>query len=45
MRVALAAARSVDAGAVAKSCKKPEHIPERLHGERTRKVKAALSQL
>jgi tRNA nucleotidyltransferase (CCA-adding enzyme) len=45
MRAAFAAARSVDAGAVAKSCKKTEHIPERLHGERTRKVKAALSQL
>ena len=45
LRIALAAARSVDAGALAKSCKKPEHIPERLHGERTRKVKAALSQL
>lgn len=45
MRIALAAARSVDAGAVAKSCKKQEHIPERLHGARTRKVKAALSQL
>ena len=45
MRVALAAACSVNAGAVAKSCKKQEHIPERLHGERTRKVKAALSQL
>lgn len=45
MRAALEAARSVDGGAVAKSCKKPAHISERIHGERTRKVKAVLAQL
>jgi tRNA nucleotidyltransferase (CCA-adding enzyme) len=45
LRTALAAAKSVDAGALAKVCKEPKHIPERLHGERTRKVKAALTHL
>jgi tRNA nucleotidyltransferase (CCA-adding enzyme) len=45
MRAALTAARSVDAGAVAKSCKDPVHIPERIHGERTRSVKAVLAHL
>jgi len=43
LRAALVAARSVNAGEVAKSCKDPKFIPERLHGERTRKVKAALA--
>ena len=45
LRTALRAAQSVNAGEVAKSCKEPKHIPERIHGERTRKVKAALAQL
>jgi tRNA nucleotidyltransferase (CCA-adding enzyme) len=45
LRAALAAAKSVDAGALALVCKEKKHIPERLHGERTRKVKAALTQL
>lgn len=44
LRTAMAAARGVDAGALAKRCKKPAHIPERIHGERTRAVKAAIAQ-
>ncbi|KVP65599.1 hypothetical protein WJ96_04325 [Burkholderia ubonensis] len=45
LRAAFQAAQSVNGGEVAKQCKDPKHIPERLHGERTRKVKAALAQL
>lgn len=45
LRVAFQAALSINAGEIAKVCKDPKHIPERIHGERTRKVKAALSQL
>lgn len=40
LREALVAARSVDAGMVAKSCKRPELIPERILGERVRAVQA-----
>lgn len=42
LRRAFQAAKSVNAGAVAKVCKDPKHIPERIHGERTRAVKFAL---
>jgi tRNA nucleotidyltransferase (CCA-adding enzyme) len=45
LRVAFAAAKSVNGGEIASLCKEKIHIPERLHGERTRKVKAALTQL
>jgi len=45
LREALKAARGVDAGALAKLCKKPEHIPERIHGERTRAVKHVRTHL
>lgn len=40
LRQALAAARAVDAGAIALSCKKPEHIPQRILGERVKAVQA-----
>lgn len=43
LRTALQAALSVNAGVVAQACKDPKHIPDRLHGERTKKVKHALS--
>lgn len=45
LRTAFKATLTVNAGVVAKSCKRPEHIPERIHGERTRAVKAALANL
>ncbi len=45
LRTAFQAARSVNAGEIAKACKEPKHIPERLHGERTRAVKRALSEV
>jgi tRNA nucleotidyltransferase (CCA-adding enzyme) len=45
LMTAFEAAKSVDGGEVAKLCKEKKHIPERLHGVRTRKVKAALAQL
>lgn len=41
-RLAFQAAKSVNAGDLAKVCKDPKHIPERIHGERTRVVKSAL---
>lgn len=40
LRTAFEAARSVNAGAVALACKKPQHIPERILGERVRAVQA-----
>jgi tRNA nucleotidyltransferase (CCA-adding enzyme) len=45
LKTAYEAANSVNGGEIAKLCKEKKHIPERLHGERTRKVKAALTQL
>ena len=41
-RGALAAASAVDAGAIAKSCAKPEKIPERIHQARSAAVRTAL---
>ncbi|KVP16842.1 multifunctional CCA addition/repair protein [Burkholderia ubonensis] len=45
LRTAFKAAQSVNGGEIAKLCNDPLFIPQRLHGERTRQVKAALAQL
>lgn len=43
LQVALAAAKSVDTGAIALTCKSSAHIPERIHAVRSQKVTLVLA--